>query len=56
MIDQASRPVGHLTRAELLREIGLSPQWQLRPQPSSRGDAADVTRVCQAITPAESAS
>jgi uracil-DNA glycosylase family 4 len=43
-------PAARLTRAELLREIGLSPQWQLRPQP-----AVVVTRpVTPAQPPAES--
>jgi len=43
-------PIARLTRAELLREIGLSPLWQLRPQPT----AAVTRHVTPARPPAES--
>jgi hypothetical protein len=40
-------PIARLTRAELLREIGLSPLWQLRPQPT--------VAVTRHVTPARPA-
>ena len=43
-------PIARLTRAELLREIGLSPLWQLRPQPT----VAVTRHVTPARLPAES--
>ncbi len=43
-------PIARLTRAELLREIGLSPLWQLRPQPT----VAVTRHVTPARPPAES--
>ena len=45
-------PAARLTRAELLREIGLSPLWQLRPQPT----VAVTRHVTPARPPAESIS
>lgn len=43
------------TRAEILRELGLAPQWRLRAQPGTRGSAPPAAAMLDAVATPEAA-